>query len=539
MEFKNGSKPKIILCSQRPNLLRELKQILANYCQIIVIARHALLFETLKQQEDCPIVIFEGATIANAADDWLNVLAKQYPNTLAIALTETSNLNVCRETREKGKIFEIIAIPFQKQEIVTIVDRGIHLHRLLSQRTQELRSLARQEAMVNSITQAIRSTLDPQIIFRTITKQLGEALEVDGCALSLWTKQDEYVRCVGLYDRAHPNSQTIPQSIVPINRNPILQELLRQKKTIIVSDLDRRPELNLFDFPLRSPAKALSIVPLIFEGEVIGSISLRQTGRSRYWQKSEIELAEAVASGAAIAVQQGKLYQRVQQLNTYLTESVLKRFLPPSMVRAAASGKLSLDLTPEPRLVTILFSDIVGFTPLSSRLGAKRVAQLLNKYLETMTKTVFNNGGTVDKFIGDAVMALFGTPEPLPPEEQIQRAIVVARGMFVALQHLNRQWQREGLFDDLDLQELQLRCGIHQGSAVVGMFGGEERSDYTAIGPAVNMAARLQEAARPNTIFISQTVADYLPAESLISCQFLQLKGIQEEVLTYSVNLTV
>jgi class 3 adenylate cyclase len=209
------------------------------------------------------------------------------------------------------------------------------------------------------------------------------------------------------------------------------------------------------------------------------------------------------------------------------------------MVRAAASGKLSLDLTPEPRLVTILFSDIVGFTPLSSRLGAKRIAQLLNKYLETMTKTVFNNGGTVDKFIGDAVMALFGTPEPLPPEEQIQRAIVVARGMFAALQHLNRQWRREGLFEGLDLQELQLRCGIHQGSAVVGMFGGEERSDYTAIGPAVNMAARLQEAARPNTIFISQTVADYLPVESLISCQFLQLKGIQEKLLTYSVNLTI
>jgi adenylate cyclase len=539
MEFQNDGKPKIILCSQRPNLLRDLQQILVDYCQIIVISRHIVLFETLKEQEDCPIVLFEGATIVNGSDAWLDLLAKQYPNTLAIALAEASNLTICQKARERGKIFEIVTVPCQQQEIVAIVDRGIHLHRLLSQRTQELRSLARQEAMVNSITQAIRSTLEPQIIFRTITKQLGEALEVDGCALSLWTKHDEYVSCVGLYDRVHPNSQKIPQSIVPINRNPILQELLRQKKTIVVSDLDRRPELNLFDFPLRSPARALSIVPLIFEGEVIGSISLRQTGRSRHWQKSEIELAEAVASGAAIAVQQGKLYQQVQQLNTYLTESVLKRFLPPSMVRAAASGKLSLDLTPEPRLVTILFSDIVGFTPLSSRLGAKRIAQLLNKYLETMTKTVFNNGGTVDKFIGDAVMALFGTPEPLPPEEQIQRAIVVARGMFAALQHLNRQWRREGLFEGLDLQELQLRCGIHQGSAVVGMFGGEERSDYTAIGPAVNMAARLQEAARPNTIFISQTVADYLPVESLISCQFLQLKGIQEKLLTYSVNLTI
>jgi adenylate cyclase len=535
---KNNNKIKIILYSQRKRLSSELQQILAIDCQIIAIDLQTILLQTLAQQEDLPIVILEGAILGNKTDILLNLLAKKYPNTLPIAIAETSTLVMCQEAQIAGKIFEYITIPCQKQVIIGVIERGIHLHQLLRRRTQDLRSIARQEAMVNSITQAIRSTLDPQIIFHTITKQLGEALLVDGCALSLWTKQDEYVRCVGLYDRSNPDSCSLPRSVVPIGRNPVLQDLLRQQKPVVVSDLDRRPELNLFDLPLRSPARALLVVPLIFEGEIIGSISLRQTGRSRHWQQSEIELAEAVASGAAIAVQQGKLYQQVQELNTYLTESVLKRFLPPSMVQAAATGKLSLDLTPEPRLVTILFGDLVGFTPLSSQLGAKRIAHLLNQYLETMTKTVFNNGGTVDKFIGDAVMALFGTPEPLPPQEQIKRAVTVARGMFVALQQLNRQWQREGLFSDVNINELQLRCGIHQGSVVVGMFGGEERSDYTAIGPAVNIAARLQEAARPNTIFISETVADYLSSEAFLSCQLLKLKGIEGEVLTYSVDLS-
>ncbi len=540
MELDNNSKnqTKIILYSLQQHLSSELQQILAIDYQIIAIDRQTTLLQTLAQQEDFPAIVFEGAIVGDKTNNLLSLLAKKYPNTLPIAIAQTSTLSICIKAREMGKIFEYITIPCQKQMIIDVIERSVRLHQLLRQRTQDLRSIARQEAMVNSITQAIRSTLDPQIIFHTITKQLGEALLVDGCALSLWTKQDEYVRCVGLYDCSNPDSCSLPQSFVPIRQNPVLQDLLRQQKPVVVNDLDRRPELNLFDLPLRSPARALLVVPLIFEGEIIGSISLRQTGRSRHWQQSEIELAEAVASGAAIAVQQGKLYQRVQELNTYLTESVLKRFLPPSMVRSAASGKLSLDLTPEPRLVTILFGDLVGFTPLSTQLGAKRIAHLLNQYLETMTKTVFNNGGTVDKFIGDAVMALFGTPEPLPPQEQIKRAVTVARGMFVALQQLNRQWQGEGLFSDVDIDELQLRCGIHHGSVVVGMFGGEERSDYTAIGPAVNMAARLQETARPNTIFISETVADYLPSEALLSCQFLKLKGIEGEVLTYSIDLS-
>jgi adenylate cyclase len=340
-----------------------------------------------------------------------------------------------------------------------------------------------------------------------------------------------------LYDRTQPKLQKLPRSIVPIKQNPVLQNLLRHQKPVVVSDLERQPELNLFDFPLRVPARALLVVPLVFEGEIIGSISLRQSHRSRHWQEAEIELAEAVASGAAIAVQQGKLYQRVQKLNTYLTESVLKRFLPPSMVRAAASGQLQLNLTPEPRLVTILFGDIVGFTPLSSQLGASRIAHLLNQYLETMTKVIFSNGGTVDKFIGDAVMALFGTPEPLSPQEQIDRAVAAAREMIFALGQLNQQWQAEELFRETSIDELKMRCGIHQGSVVVGMFGGEERSDYTAIGTAVNIAARLQTAADPNTIFISEIVARYLPANSLISCQYLQLKGISEKILTYSIAI--
>ncbi|HLO86007.1 MAG TPA: response regulator [Nostocaceae cyanobacterium] len=228
--------------------------------------------------------------------------------------------------------------------------------------------------------------------------------------------------------------------------------------------------------------------------------------------------------------------KRVLELNSYLTESVLRRFLPPALVQKAAKGSLSLDLRPEPRLVTVLFSDIVGFTQLSNTLRSRKVAEILNEYLEVMTKVVFDNGGTVDKFMGDAILALYGAPEELTPNEQVRRAIGTARGMHKELAILNERWREQGIFETDGRNGVQFRCGIHQGTAVVGMFGSAERADYTAIGPSVNIAARLQSAAVPGTILVSAAVADYLQEEEITKGSPLELKGIDETVLTFAVS---
>lgn len=228
--------------------------------------------------------------------------------------------------------------------------------------------------------------------------------------------------------------------------------------------------------------------------------------------------------------------RKVLELNTYLTESVLQRFLPPVLVKKAQQGELVLDLRPEPRLITVLFSDIVGFTQLSNTLRSRKVAELLNEYLEAMTRAVFDNGGTVDKFMGDAILALYGAPEELTPNEQVRRAVNTSRAMLSALSELNERWRSQGIFDSDGRSGLQFRCGIHQGTAVVGMFGSSERADYTAIGPSVNIASRLQGAAEPGSILVSAAVADYLEEEEIIKGKPLELKGIDETVLTFAVT---
>ena len=380
---------------------------------------------------------------------------------------------------------------------------------------ENMRNVAQIEATLNRITNAIRSSLEPQIMFDTIVSELGSALNVDGCSLSLWKKSDRFVRCVAFYNPQEPRtsangttkSQNATISLVQIADNPVLQKLLQERKPLVFQDLAAKKELARHDLPWRAKSKALLIVPLILNGEIMGSLTLRQSALSRQWEESEIQLAQAVATQAAIAVKQARLYdttrkqteqlqisqQKVEELNHYLTESILKRFLPEAIANKAAAGKLALDLNPELHRVTILFCDLVGFTNLSSQLDVNLLSELLNEYLEAMAQAVFEQGGTIDKFLGDAVMALFGAPEALSPQEQGQRAIATAKAMYHYLQPLNQKWQAQGIGVDDHLPSLQLRCGIHHGDAVVGMFGGQQRKDYTAIGKVVNIAARLQK----------------------------------------------
>jgi adenylate cyclase len=280
--------------------------------------------------------------------------------------------------------------------------------------------------------------------------------------------------------------------------------------------------------------KGTPIVLLTAKADEATRIESTQQGADAYLSKpfNDRELLAEVRNLLALKANE----QRVIELNTYLTQSVLRRFLPPMMVEKAAKGELLLDLSPEPRLITTLFSDIVGFTQMSNTLRARRVAELLNEYLEAMTAAVFDNGGTIDKFMGDGILAMFGAPEELTANEQVRRAAATARAMLNSLNQLNQRWSEQGILGDNGLPLVQFRCGIHQGTAVVGMFGGKQRSDYTAIGPSVNIAARLQQAAKPNSVLVSAAVADYLEDDAITKFSPLQLKGIDETVLAFAIK---
>jgi adenylate cyclase len=514
-----------------------------------------LLKQTIRLTENVAIIddfTIDEEVIQNSRLYWAYHQAN-IRSTLSLPLNSQQDLIAMLTLHHCQKIH-----PWQEEEVKLAVMMATQASLAISQvqAYEQVHALAQREALLNRITTTIRSSLEPQVIFAAITTELGEALQVNACTLSLWTKYDKFVQCVGFYNphETVDREQLVKPvtSAVPIAENPILQKLLATKKPVFLGDLEEHPEMARYDLPWHSFAKALLIVPLLAEEEIIGSITLRQSNHPRPWCQSEIDLAEAVAAQAAIAVQQARLYektrqqaeqlmereQKVQQLNNYLTESVLKRFLPEEIVNKAAAGELVLDLSPEPHRITILFCDLVNFTSLSSHLEVRFLAELLNEFLEAMTKAVFEQGGTVDKFIGDGIMALFGAPKYLSSREQAQRAIATARAMHRYLEALNQSWQNKGILINGQFPALQLRCGIHQGKAVVGMFGGRQRKDYTAIGTAVNIASRLQEVALPGSILVSATVASCLQDnEQIKQIEPLKLHGIDQNVIAFAVEI--
>jgi class 3 adenylate cyclase len=220
---------------------------------------------------------------------------------------------------------------------------------------------------------------------------------------------------------------------------------------------------------------------------------------------------------------------QVARLERSMAESLLKRFLAPAIVDEIISGQRSIDQEPKSTFCTIMFADLVGFTRLTQTLDARRLGELLNQYLATMSEVVFFHRGTIDKFIGDTVMALFGTPLPMDDKEQAEYAVRCAVDMQRALIELDESPATRGL------PPLAMRIGLDCGNVLVGSLGSSYRSDFTAIGMHVNRARRIQEICQPGEIYLTSDVAQRVPSSMVEPVGSLRLEGIIGGVLCYRV----
>ena len=175
----------------------------------------------------------------------------------------------------------------------------------------------------------------------------------------------------------------------------------------------------------------------------------------------------------------------------------LAKYLSPQVYKSIFTEE-EASTTHKRKNLTVFFSDIVNFTDLSDTLEPEKLAQIINNYLSEMTTIALECGGTIDKFIGDAVMVFFGDPESLGEEEDALNCIEMALRMKARVDELREYWVRNGVKGGLDI-----RAGIATGHCTVGNFGSNQRMDYTALGGPVNISARLESKAPKNEILIS------------------------------------
>ena len=231
------------------------------------------------------------------------------------------------------------------------------------------------------------------------------------------------------------------------------------------------------------------------------------------------------AQSAAVNAQ-----EKVEELNRDITENVLKRYLPPMLIDEILEGDRKMNDSPKHLDVTIIFTDLVGFTSLSEKIGTQTIARLLNEYFTAMGDVIFDNGGTIDKFIGDAIMVMFGAPVESTPKIQARQASATAEGMMAQLRILNKKWNEEGL------PSLSMRIGIHRGPALVGNLGSDRRIDYTAIGSTVNRASRIETACAPGCVYMSDEVSSLLPEDMYQRVGDFDLKGFHDKVTLYQLK---
>jgi adenylate cyclase len=237
--------------------------------------------------------------------------------------------------------------------------------------------------------------------------------------------------------------------------------------------------------PIRSKEKALGVL-------YVDHLSVQ----SRYGQE-DMEFLAGFAAQAAVAIENARLYSRLEE--EAVRRSSLLRFFPPSLVGPLlASSRFGLE--PIDTDVTVLFSDISGFTSMSSRLSSREVVALLNGYFPVMAEIVFRHEGTLEKYIGDALMAIWGAPTPHP--DDADRALSAALEMQEALARLNAA-RPSG-------PELAIHIGLNSGSVTFGNIGSPEYVQFAAIGDTTNVASRVCNVAQAGEVVVSGSTSGRL-----------------------------
>ena len=268
--------------------------------------------------------------------------------------------------------------------------------------------------------------------------------------------------------------------------------------------------------------------PLWNKDEVIGIIHVDSPMLTNCFTVNDLDLLTALANYAAVAVERARLNQKI--VAEEKKRERLGRFLSPQVAsRILAASDHGAELgPPEVREVTILFADISGFTSMSETMSPSAVALLLNDYLSRMTDVIFKYEGTLDKYIGDAIMAVFGAPLDMP--DHAPRAIKAALEMQERLAEWNAD-RKEG-------PAFRIRIGINSGNAMAGEIGSINKKEYTVLGDTVNTASRLESSvAKPGSVVIGANT--HAMVEGLFECRSLgsfTLKGKSLEVPCFEVT---
>lgn len=266
--------------------------------------------------------------------------------------------------------------------------------------------------------------------------------------------------------------------------------------------------------------------PLITNDRLVGILHVDSLVSTGLFAEKDLAVLTAVARQAAISIDNVLLQRRVR--DEAAARESLSRMMSPNLVDQIVSGDLKIEKGGTLRRVSVLFADVRGFTNLTERTPPAEMVQLMNEYFERVTKVIFEYHGTLDKYIGDAVMALWGAP--IGTDDDEINAVRAAFKMQQAVDEFNEVRREQGL------EEIEVGIGVATGQLIAGYMGSTQTMSYTVLGRKVNLSARLCGMAKPGEVLLGPTtydsVKDRIEAETL---EPVTLKGIIDQIRPYRV----
>ncbi len=342
------------------------------------------------------------------------------------------------------------------------------------------------------ISRKLNRTTDFDELLNTIMDLIFQVIDADyGFVAVLGKKPGEIIPKVVKYGTA-PDDST---QELRVSRT-IMNKVLNEKASVLTSNAMEDAQFDGAKSIIMQNIRSVMSVPLWRKDEVIGMIQVDSFRLSNKFKKADLDLLTTISNQMAMVIEQANLNEKIRREG--MMRNRLERFHSPEVVDLIIHGDSEDEeklLAPKEKMVTILFADIVNFTPLAERLSPTEVSLLLNQYFKKMTDIIFDCNGTLDKYIGDAIMAVFGAP--IERDNDAERAIWAALEIRKALFEMKETIEPDKRFD--------MRFGINTGRVVAGNLGSSKRMDYTVIGDVVNIASRLESIAEPNQILIGES----------------------------------
>lgn len=306
----------------------------------------------------------------------------------------------------------------------------------------------------------------------------------------------------------------------------VLNEVVANKKAVLATDAITDGRFQAAQSIVALSMRSAMCVPLIYEDEIFGAMHLDSLHQTHAFTPKDLQLLQQVANKASSALKNASLLQQVEQEAEMRAR--LGRLLSPNLVEEVVNGDLDLAQGGERRQSSVMFADIRGFTSMSEQLDASEVTSMLNEYFEVMVDVVFQHGGTLDKYMGDAIMALFGVPKET--DNYILDSVRCGLQMLTALRSLNRVRQARGELP------IEIGIGLNCGESIWGPLGSRKTMDYTVVGDVVNVASRLCSRAAAGDLIISEPIFEAVGSEFLVEeLEPATLKGKADQVRVWKV----